>query len=500
VLTTYGQLQSRRKPELLNRAISLDPALDITKSEQAVVYRDASPFSLVNYGEAERVTRDWAQLARASEAIWGRLLPVYRDAFYQLVHYPVKSTANVYELRLAQFKNIAYSAQGRASSLAMADAAEARFADDRALGAYYNDVLAGGKWKGFQTQPKLGYGGPYPESSWQQPPPSRGDFIWPPLVRPSLPGAAELGVAVDGSEEFWIAAAPGKAPAVLPAFSPYQTQPAQYIEVFNRGRTPFRYRVESGVPWLSATPREGTVTDQIRVSLSVDWERAPRGTTPLSLTVTGPGQSRVLVQAVANNPEVAPGALGGFVESNGYVAIEAEHFDRAVDHAPIYWQLLPNIGRTASGMSPFPPTAPRQALDEEAARLEYDTHLWSGGKVTVYAYLSPRNNVRETDGLRYAVSFDDAEPQVVNVTTALNGVPMNRSFERNTSDNVNLTSTEHVIATPGRHVLKFWAVDPTVIVQKLVIDTGGLKSSYLGPPESFRSSAPVSTTTPGARP
>jgi hypothetical protein len=141
-------------------------------------------------------------------------------------------------------------------------------------------------------------------------------------------------------------------------------------------------------------------------------------------------------------------------------------------------------------MTPFPATAARQSLDASGARLEYDVQLWNAGKVVVWAYLSPRNNVRPTDGLQYAVSIDDAKPQIVNVTTALNGIPMNRSFERNTSDNVNRTSTEHQVLTAGAHVLKLWAVDPTVVVQKLVVDTGGLRESYLGPPESFRATAP----------
>lgn len=158
-----------------------------------------------------------------------------------------------------------------------------------------------------------------------------------------------------------------------------------------------------------------------------------------------------------------------------------------VGSAAVSWRRIPGIGRTAGGMEPFPVTAARRTPGN-GPHPQYELSLFTTGQVTVWAYLSPRNDVLGAGGLKYAVSFDGDRPQTVNITevTGADDGTMNPQWARNTSDNVNLTRTVHRIRRAGRHVLRFWMVDPTVVLQKLVVDTGGLRPSYLGPPESTR--------------
>lgn len=476
ILHEYGVLQSRRKPELLNRRITTGP-------NNTIVYDDQmTPFYLENYREMDRVTDDWQQLAARSKRVAQSLPDSYQDAYFQLVGYATEATANLYLLRRTEFTNILYAKQGRAATNDLADETDARFADDQALNDYYNTELAGGKWQNFQSQPKIGYGDVArygPNAPWQQPELNNQalpDEVFPAVQRIQVPQAADMGVAIDGSDQWWPAAT---APAVLPTFSPYQSQPRQYVEVFNRGATPFDYRIASAQPWVTVSHARGSVDKQVRAEVSVDWKRAPRGTSRVPLTITGAGRS-VVVEALVDNPSTKP--KKGFVEANGYVSVPADGTSKIVGD----WLRIPDIGRDGAGLEPAPVTAPRQ--EPTGARLEYTVNVNTTGPVTVWVYLSPRNNVHPTDGLTYAVSLDGQAPQRVNVTTATGAddTSMNRQWERNTSDNVNRTATTHVINQPGEHVLKVWAVDPTVIVQKIVIDTGGLAPSYLGPPSSTR--------------
>ncbi|WP_369248571.1 glycosyl hydrolase 115 family protein [Streptomyces sp. R41] len=462
VLATYGQLQSRRKPELLNRRITGSGA-DIAYDDQA------TPF----YGrELERVTEEWRELAERASRIARRLPDSAQDAWFELVGYEVLATANLYELRAAEFTNLLYAAQGRAATNDLAAAAEAGLERDFALADRFNSQVAGGKWRGFQTQPHIDYGDVErygPNAGWQQPELNNvalPDVLFPAVKRISLPDAAELGVSVDEA-------------VVL---SPYRTGPAPYIEVFNRGRESFDYRIEASVPWITVDRPRGRVSDQLRTVVKADWARAPRGRTDAEITVRGAGAS-VAVPVTAENP--APRGLRGFVEAGGYVALDSEHYARAVGD----WQRIDRIGRTGAGLTPLPVTAARQTPGRaDSPRLEYEVSLLTPGEVTVWAYLSPRNPALPTGGLCYALSFDDAPPQTVDIhaaTGADDGL-MNKQWARNTSDNVNVTSTKHSLTSPGVHRLTFWMVDPTVVLQRLVIDTGGLTPTYLGPPESHR--------------
>jgi hypothetical protein len=470
LLSDYATLQSRRKPELLNRRITVDPTKDLSTDPTAVINDDqGNPFSLTAYREMDRVTAQWQALAARALRVRQAVPKAWQDAFYELAYYEIKDTALIYALRQAEFTNIEYAGQGRADTNALADRAERLFAQDQAMSDYYNTKLAGGKWADWQTQPKIGYGDVErygPNAPWQQPELNNvalPDEIYPHLKRITVPAAAGLGVALDGGDA-----------VELPEFSPWQSQPQQYIEVYNKGTTAFDYRISAAQPWVHVTPSSGRVTDQIRATVSVDWRFAPRGTVSVPITVTGAG-STVTVQAPISDPTVAP---SGFLEADGYVAMEADHYSARIGD----WRLLPGIGRTGNGLTP---------LGGSGTRLSYAMTLTTTGPVRISAYLSPRNNVYPTDGLHYAVSIDGETPQVVNITkaTGADDGTMNNQWARNTSDNVNVTTTVHQVDRAGRHTLTFWAVDPTVIVQRLVVQTAPLPYSYLGPPESRRARA-----------
>lgn len=459
VVEKYTRYNARRKPELLS----------------------PDTFSLVNYQEADRVTANWQVVAAEADQINGQLPADKRDAFYELVLYPVKACANLNELYVAAAKNQLFARQGRAGANDWADEVKTCFQADASLSDYYNHTLAGGKWDHMMDQTHIGY------RIWQQPSSNR----MPAVVEISLPDGAEMGIAIEGSTNVW---PDFSDEAILPAFDKF-ARPSRFIDVFNRGKTPFKFSVTTSAPWI--LPRaEGVepvasalpVEKERRLWVDLDWESIPSGITNGWVKIIS-GTNSILVNVMVFNPPwPAREKLKGFVETDGYVSMEAGHFTRKVDAPPARWEQIDGLGNTRSAMTIFPVTAPSVVPPAGSPCLEYKMYLFDSGRVQVTAILSPTLNFVAGRGLRFAVSFDDQLPQILTAVPAdysVGGGDGNRDWERTVSDNVRKVTASLELSHPGEHTLKVWMVDPGVVLQKIVVDCGGVKPSYLGPPESF---------------
>ena len=58
-------------------------------------------------------------------------------------------------------------------------------------------------------------------------------------------------------------------------------------------------------------------------------------------------------------------------------------------------------------------------------------------------------------------------------------------MEKWQANSINQTVTRHKIEKPGKHSLRFRVLEPGIVLQKIMIDLGGLKKSYLGAPERY---------------
>ena len=455
LINGYSKLNRRRTPELL----------------------EPTTYSLIHEREAERVLAEWRDLVTRAEALQRQLPASHQEAYFQLVLYPVLASANVHELYLAAGRNRLYTIQGRAAANTEAERVRQLFARDDELRRAYHS-LGDGRWNHQMAQAKMGY------TFWQQP-----NLEASPAVQEVHPrGGAEMALAIEGSERSWPSYGAGR--AELPPLDPHSGR-TRWVDVFNRGRQPFTFEVEPDQPWVRVEPVTGQVDEVTRVEVGVDWSKVPADATTAVLTFKAEGSAAQTVHLALQRPPAPP--RGGFVEVDGHVVMEAPHFTRAVEAGGAHWKVLPGFGRMTGAVTPFPVTATERSPGPESPRLEYDVELVSTGELRVELHCAPSLDFQPGEGLRIAVSFDEAEPQVVKLDTWAT-LP---TWEKAVAESIRRAVTRHQLDRPGRHVLKIWMVTPGVVIERVVIDAGGLRPTYLGPRESPRGQAnPPSNLSP----
>jgi hypothetical protein len=445
MLNDYTRFNSRRKPELL----------------------DPDTYSLTNYREADRIVEEYNTLAEKANMVYKWMPENYKAAYYQLVLHPIAACANLNELYVSVGKNRLYATQGRASVNDLAEKAKRLYQKDADLSDYYNKKLLNGKWNHMMDQTHIGY------TYWQQP----DKNAMPRVETLPLKPVSEMGIAIEGSDKWW---PQSQDKALLPQLDPIHKQSC-YIDIFNRGTKPFEVEIKPVNSMVTLSATKLTITKETRIQVKANWQNRPAILTEVPITITANGKT-IEVIAVLDPLANIPNDEKGFVETNGYVAMEAEHATRLVRNGVPNWQKVPGLGRTLSAMMPTPVNSLPQTMEQNPPRMEYDILFNTVGEVTVTALLAPTLNIYNNEGLRFAVSMDDQEPQIVNIHQRMT----NQDWQEWVRNNIIEMPTKHSIDKPGKHTLKIWMIDPGIVIERIHIDCGGLKPSYLGPEESAR--------------
>ena len=393
-----------------------------------------------------------------------------KAGFYQLLYYPVKGCEYLNKMVLYGQKNRWYALQGRAATDSIAKEAKACYDSLQIITQGYNSLL-NGKWNPVMTT-RQGFAASY--------------FELPKLLDVSLPAAASLGVLTEGEDVLR-----GKSSIrTLPAFNTYFRQ-SYYFDLFNKGLAPLEWNLEVSDDWIIVNRKEGVTKQEERIWVSVDWSRVPVGervSGVIDVMAGNAGKDKIYVSVFNPSSPSLQELDTLFVEHNGYVSINAADYHRKVENEDIKIKLIPNLGFEDASVQLGNPIAPVQRTGNSTVpRVEYDFYAFGQGSVDVYTYVLPTFTLstdkdyagHEATNIetKYGVCIDDGP--VMNPSTS--------SFEyaqiwyESVLKNCRINKTTLHINEPGKHTVKVLCGDPGTVLQKVVLDFGGMQRSYLGP-------------------
>jgi len=473
ILSKYSKYNLWRKPEV----------------------QDTRIFSFVNYNEADRVLKLWQDLVDRAEKLNVLMPDDAKDAYYQLVLYPVKASAGVAEIYLDAGRNNLYAKQGRVSANDFASQARSLFNQDKQLSDYYNGPMADGKWKNMMSDIHIGY------QRWSMP---RQNTL-PELKEVTPLPKPAMGIAVQGSENAW----PGsETKAELPVFDQLDNQ-RYYIDVFNRGTGSFRFIAKADQPWIKISGDQGTVDKEMRLYVTIDWSAMQEGI-QTGLIEISQDENRIPIKVSALKklaPVTCEPFFGGW---SGEFSVPASKFSKNIPGQSAKWIPLPDLGRSEACMGIYPANAPSASL-QNAPHLEYRIFLPDTGATKICLGILPTQDVNPARGLRIAVAIDEGQPMSIDarkgiVDTFNEYTPANIARSKvlkplpnpapdyalvskrkprrsEIFDNLRWLDVNLPVKSSGLHTLKVYMVDPEVVLERIIVNPDDKYPSYFGAPE-----------------
>lgn len=444
--------------------------------------------SLLHYNEADTVVKRWQKLEAASQTLYQEVSQESKAAFWELVVHPVKSSSIFTQLRVVQARNQLHARQRRNTANKLLRQALDLFDADFELSKEFHSLLDG-KWNHMMCQAHMGYG-----DTWHAP--SRDAIFGLACVQRGQNSniiVGQMGVAVEGHEGVRPGRineeserthpsrrdlVPGLTLGSMSRYGPTN----RWFEIFTRGTQTIHWSCSAPYAWIHLSETEGVLDpsgDDSRISITVDWEQvATEFDEEILITISSKEGDFEHVHLPIISQRV-PETFSGFVEANSCVSIPAASV--MIDEP---YQHHPELGRESEGAVSIR-NLPRAG--EIIPFLEYPFYVFSND--TRATLVLNFNMTLESDPdhrMAYDICIDN-QPATSHYLLPNSQEPSKLPAEgwlESVMDCIWRRTHEVHALESGHHIIRLRLKHPNLILEKLVLDLGGLQESYIGPPTS----------------
>ncbi|MCR5623467.1 MAG: glycosyl hydrolase 115 family protein [Treponema sp.] len=440
----------------------------------------ADTYDPTHFGEADELFARSEEIIRSANELLSHCPQPIEGAFWELVYYSAVGSANVSRLWIASARNQLYARQNRAEANDWADKVAEYLDFDQKLTDSYHAV-DGGRFYGFGLSEHIGF------DHWND-----EDDKKPPLVHIYPSKKPRLIVNPEDREEYLVGTDYSEKEMTVQAFmNPARERFAVHLAPSNE--SPIPYTLASDSPWLSLSHEKGTALHRhdtlvVTIDRKKLAEAGGRGTATVSVDTAFSHMKLHFPARTAESLPAAP-ADNSYYESEGYISMLADRYSGKHDAAPYAFTHLAGYGRTASAMKVLPAFhAPFTLADKDIPWLEYTFFAEAEGVYTLEFYFSPTNPPKIDNVMEYAVALNGEQPRLLNMVDKKTFVTyFSDEWIQGAEENIQKRRTT-VQCRKGANSLRFWALCPTLVLEKLVLFPEGMEppASYLGPTESYR--------------
>ncbi len=383
--------------------------------------------------EAQARLAAYRALAARAEAVAARMPADRRDAFFELVLYPVRGAARLNDRILSLDLAALYARQQRGGVNVYVDRARAAHAGLVADAVAYN-ALAGGKWRGMMDM------APRRLPVFDEP-------LWPRWTTAQQPGCrtASWGQWIGDENALTFTAG----------------QPAVHeVVLYGSRAAEVSWQLDGASPGLSLTTTRGTLTaaGAYEQRLAVAYDGTGTGGT-MRLHCDG----ELVALHIATQPAIAA-APGVAVERDRRVALAATAGD------PGGWQRVAGLGSLGGSL--------RAPLDLPAGRStapatwRFATMTQTDATLRIVGL--PTHPVAPGRSLRITVRIDDAAPVTLDLATH----GRSDQWRANVLSNTAVASVPLAPPKPGVHRLSIAALDPGVMLDRIEVQFDRARPLY----------------------